>query len=46
MVLAIIGCLIIVAGYLAKRLADARTQNAALQSQVTSLRRKLSRNRS
>jgi hypothetical protein len=46
MLVAIIGCLIIVAGYLAKRLADARTENAALQSQVTSLRRKLGKSRS
>ena len=45
MIITLIGGLIIVAGYLAKRLADVRTENAALQSQVTSLRRKLGRNR-
>lgn len=44
-VIVLIGCLIAVAAYLAWRLADANTENAALRGQVSSLKRKLGRNR-
>jgi hypothetical protein len=41
----LIGCLIGVAAYLAWRLRDANSKNAALQGQITSLKRKLGRGR-
>jgi hypothetical protein len=45
MVIVFIGCLIAVAAYLAKRLSDANTENVALRGQVSSLKRKLGKNR-
>jgi hypothetical protein len=41
----LIGCLIAVAAYLAWRLRDANSKNAALQGQISSLKRKLGRGR-
>jgi hypothetical protein len=42
----LVACLIGVSLYLAKRLADANTTNAALRSQVASLKRQLQSGRS
>jgi hypothetical protein len=46
MMIALVGCLVIVSMYLVKRLTDANTENTALRAQVASLKKQLSRRRS
>jgi hypothetical protein len=45
MMIALVGCLIVVALYLAKRLSDVNSENTALRDQVASLKRQLGRRR-
>jgi hypothetical protein len=45
MTIALVGCLIIVALYLAKRLSDVNSENVALRNQIASLKKQLVRRR-
>jgi hypothetical protein len=45
MTIVLIACLIGIALYLAKRLSEANARNAALEGQVTSLKKQLARSR-
>ena len=45
MMLAVVGCLAIVALYLGKRLSDVNSENATLRDQIASLKRQLGKRR-
>jgi hypothetical protein len=45
MLIGLLGFLMVVSFYLAKRLSDEKTENAALRDRVASLKRQLSRRR-
>jgi hypothetical protein len=46
MLIGLLGFLTVVAFYLAKRLSDEKTKNAALRGRIASLKRQLTRGRS
>jgi hypothetical protein len=46
MMIVVVGCLVIVSLYLAKRVTDVSTENAALRGQIASLKKQLARRRS
>jgi len=46
MTIALVVCLVSVSLYLAKRLSDANSENAALRNQIAALKRQLVRRRS
>jgi hypothetical protein len=45
MLIGFLGLLVLVSGYLAKRLSDEKTENAALRDRIASLKRQLARRR-
>jgi Tfp pilus assembly protein PilW len=45
MVIGLLGLLVVVSFYLAKRLSDEKTENAALRDRIASLKRQLARRR-
>jgi hypothetical protein len=45
MVIGLLGFLVVVSLYLAKRLSDEKTENAALRDRIASLKRQLTRRR-
>jgi hypothetical protein len=45
MVIGLLGSLVVVSFYLAKRLSDEKTENAALSDRIASLKRQLARRR-
>jgi hypothetical protein len=45
MLIGFLGLLVLVSGYLAKRLSNEKTENAALRDRIASLKRQLARRR-
>jgi hypothetical protein len=45
MIIVVVGCLVILALYLAKRVSDVNTENAVLRGQIASLKKQLARRR-